>query len=143
MARIDRVAAILQSKISEIILRELNDPRIGFVSITEVSVAPDLKSAKVFVSIYGTKEVQDEAMKGLQSATPFIRGELGKDLLLRDVPALRFIQDTSIERGTRVLSIMNRSNKPGRKNFKPVEYSRGSIGTANVKKDHRNHKESQ
>ena len=108
MARIDRVASVLRQKISEIILREINDPRIGIVSITDVQVAPDLKSARVYVSIYGDKPKQVEAMKALSSAKRFIRGELGKTLLLRDVPELRFVHDTSLERGSRIIGVLNK-----------------------------------
>ncbi len=108
MSRADRVSALLQEKISTIIRREIDDPRIGFVSITGVDISPDLSSAKIFVSIFGEKAKQVETMAGLRNATSFIRGKLGLDLALRDVPEIRFVHDTSLERGSRVLGLLNK-----------------------------------
>lgn len=108
MSRAERVGELLKEEISRILLKKVSDPRIGFSSVTNVDVSPDLKSAKVFVSVYGTEKDKKETMRGLQSAKGFIQGEAGRALELRHTPALSFILDTSIEKGSRVLVIMSK-----------------------------------
>ena len=78
--RADRVSDQMKQEIADILMRKIKDPRIGFVTITDVEVTDDLKNAKVFVSIYdGDKET---TLKGLKSASPFIRAELGRRMRL-------------------------------------------------------------
>ncbi len=108
MSRPERVAEQIKKEISMILRERVSDPRIGFVSLTSVDVSPDLKNAKIFVSVLGDENVRKETLEGLKSATPFIRGELGQALKLRFVPEINFIYDKSLERGSRVLSIMSR-----------------------------------
>jgi len=126
MSRADRVAELIKIEVSRILREDVNDPRIGFVSITGVDVSPDLESAKIRISIMGTEEVKQDNMGGLHSASRFIRGKLGDLLALRIVPEIRFVRDDSLEKGSRVLGIINRlekeehaepgvSNKKGRK----------------------------
>ena len=78
------------------------------VSVTDVDVSGDLQHAKIFVSIYGTEEARAETMEGLQSATSYVRSELGHRIRLRRTPEVVFLEDRSIERGTQVLSLINR-----------------------------------
>lgn len=106
--RQERVGELIRQEISDILRKKVSDPRIGFVSITGVDVAPDFKNASVYVSILGDEKKQKAAMAGLFSATGYIQGELGKRLELRLTPAIQFIQDSSLERGSRVLEIMHR-----------------------------------
>ena len=106
--RIERVQSEMQKIISDILAKKVADPRIGFVSVTGVEVAPDLKSAKVFISVLGTERERRDTFEGLESATPFIRTELGRKIDLRYVPELIFVHDKSIERGSRVLAIMSK-----------------------------------
>lgn len=101
--RAERVGAQIQSEISNILRTRIQDPRIGFVSITSVEVTADLSIAKVFVSVYGSPEAHKESMAGLEAATPFIRREMGHRLELRYTPEIRFVEDVSLERGARVL----------------------------------------
>ena len=78
------------------------------VSVTDVDVCGALQHAKIFVSIYGTEEARAETMEGLQSATSYVRSELGHRIRLRRTPEFVFLEDRSIERGTQVLSLINR-----------------------------------
>lgn len=108
MTRSERVEELIREEICEILREKVSDPRIGFVSITEVKISPDLKNASIYVSIFGDEKKKAEAMQGLYSATGFIRGELGHMLELRETPQIRFVRDDSIERGSRVLHIMSK-----------------------------------
>lgn len=103
-----RVEELIREEVSDILRKRVSDPRIGFVSITMVEISPDLKNASINVSILGDDKKKKSAMEGLDSATNFIQGELGHRLKLRGTPAIRFVQDDSLERGSRVLQIMNR-----------------------------------
>lgn len=111
MSRPDRVAQRIKVLVSEILLRDINDPRMGFMTVTDVTVSPDLKNAKIFVSILGEKEKKDEAMKGLESAKSFIRGLLGDKLDLRAVPQIDFHLDESIEKASRIWKLMGEIKK--------------------------------
>ena len=101
--RTDQVGAQVQQEIMEIIRRDLKDPRIGFVSITGVRMSPDLRTARVRVSVLGDDDEQRRTLAGLRSATGLIRRELGRRLEnLRFSPELRFEIDTSIEYSVRI-----------------------------------------
>ncbi len=104
--RAEKLREFVKEEVSEIIQRELKDPRIGFVSITDVEVSADLRHARVFVSVLGDAEAKTKTMAGLNSARGFIRGELGKRMQVRYTPELHFRLDESIERGTRVVSLL-------------------------------------
>ena len=114
MTRVERVAELIREKISKIIRENVSDPRIGFVSITRVDVSFDLENAKVFVSILGNEEKKKEGMRGLDSATRFVRGKLGHMLEMRVVPEIRFVRDDSLEKGSRVLGIISSLEKASR-----------------------------
>ncbi|MEO1209188.1 MAG: 30S ribosome-binding factor RbfA [Cyanobacteria bacterium J06638_20] len=107
--RVARVAELIKREVSQMLLSGIKDDRVqtGMVSITDVEVSGDLQHAKIFVSIYGTDEARSETMAGLQSATGFVRRELGQRVRLRRTPEVLFVEDRSIERGTRVLSLIN------------------------------------
>ena len=108
MTRPERVAELIKEEVSRIIRERVSDPRIGFLSVTGVDLSPDLKNAKIFISVLGGKQEKDKTFEGLKSATPFIRGQLGQVLELRFVPEINFVHDKSIERGSRVLAIMSK-----------------------------------
>jgi ribosome-binding factor A len=96
--RVVQVGAQVREEIMEIIRRDLKDPRIGFVSITHVRMSPDLRSARVRVSVLGDEAEQRATLAGLRSATGLIRHELGRRLQnLKFTPDLRFEIDPSIE----------------------------------------------
>ena len=109
--RRDRVQETMRTELSEIIKRDLKDPRLGFVTITDVELSNDMSHAKVFVSIYGSEEEKRLRMQALESAKGFIRTNLGQRVRLRIVPELVFKEDNSIERGTRILELIIDANK--------------------------------
>lgn len=111
MSRSDRVAELIKKEISDILRKEVSDPRIGFVSITEVEIGADLGLAKIFVSVMGSEKEKKDAMKGLISATKHIRFKLGPRLGLKSVPEIIFKADSSFERGNRVLQIISQISK--------------------------------
>jgi ribosome-binding factor A len=107
--RVERVASLIKREISQMVMLDIKDDRVGagMVSVTDVDVSGDLQHAKVFVSIYGTPEAKAETMEGLQAATGFVRSELGQRLRLRRTPEIIFKEDLGMERGTKVLSLIN------------------------------------
>ncbi|MDJ0694934.1 MAG: 30S ribosome-binding factor RbfA [Mastigocoleus sp. MO_167.B18] len=108
--RVSRVAELIKREVSQLLLNGIKDDRVGsgMVSVTNVDVSGDLQHAKIYVSIYGTEEAKAQTMAGLKSATGFVRSELGARVRLRRTPEVVFIEDTGIERGSKVLSILNR-----------------------------------
>lgn len=108
--RVARVAELIKREVSQMLLTDIKDDRVGtgMVSVTDVDVSNDLQHAKIFVSIYGTPEAKAETMAGLKSATGYVRSELGQRVRLRRTPEVVFLEDNSLERGDRVLSLINR-----------------------------------
>jgi len=107
--RIERVNNLIRQEVSELLQRQVKDPRLGsFVTITEVSTSPDLKYAKIFVSRIGSEEEKQETLSGLAAASGFLRSELAKRLDLRRIPELRFQWDDSIERGVHLLTLIDK-----------------------------------
>lgn len=107
--RTARVNELLREELSQLILREVKDPRVsrGLISITEVQVSPDLRRAVVYVSHLGNDDERDGALKGLESSAHFMHRELMHRLKMRNVPELVFKFDPSIERGARLASLIN------------------------------------
>lgn len=107
--RVARVAELIKREVSQLLMVGIKDDRVGagMVSVTDVELSRDLQHAKVFVSIYGDESAQAETMAGLEAATRYVRREIGQRLGLRRTPVVVFHQDLSIERGTRVLSLIN------------------------------------
>jgi ribosome-binding factor A len=108
--RISRVAELIKREVSQMLLHDIKDERVGsgMISVTDVDVSGDLQHAKIFVSIYGTEEAKVATMEGLQSATGYVRSQLGKRVNLRRTPEVIFVEDASLERGMRVLSLINK-----------------------------------
>ena len=107
--RAKRIAQQIQQTLSELIRRELRDPRLGMVTITEVRVASDLGSAKVYFSVLGAQPQQ--AQEILEAAAPLLRGPLGRALGIRHSPELRFVQDELIEKGAKLSALINKAVK--------------------------------
>lgn len=97
-----RLAELLKEEISDIILREVKDPRIGFVSLTDVEVSGDLRHAKVFVSVIGSEQERKDTMDGLKQATGFIRKLVGERITVYHTPEILFRYDNSIEHGIHI-----------------------------------------
>ena len=108
--RKEQLEKSLIRKINNIIYREINDPRIKFVTITKVKVSSDLKYADIFVTIFNDRKQQKKTLEGLKNATKFIRGELGKDLKIRYVPDIKFIIDKDLEQQYKLLKIITEIN---------------------------------
>ena len=108
--RVSRVAEQIKREIGQMLIQDIKDDRVGagMVSVTDVDVSGDLQHAKIFVSIYGTDEAKAETMAGLKAATGYVRRELGHRVRLRRTPEVIFLEDRSIERGNRVLSLINK-----------------------------------
>ncbi len=96
--RTDRVNALLQRELGTLISEELRDPRIAFATVTSVETAPDLRSARVFVSVLGDDEASLRTIRALADATPYLRRVLGERTELRFVPELAFVSDMSAAR---------------------------------------------
>ena len=105
--RTDRVDELLRQEIGALLAKELADPRIGFATITDVETSPDLRHAKVWVSVIGGKKDRTETVRALQASMGFVRHELGKTLRIKRIPALHIHLDDSAERGTRVLHLLS------------------------------------
>lgn len=109
--RAERVAELVKAELSHIIMTELRDPRVGFITITDVKMSSDLRHAKIYFSMLGDKEERDRTIAGLKQATGFLRRELGHRLRLRYCPTLSFYFDTSIEYGAHIDQLMERLKK--------------------------------
>jgi len=106
--RIERVNNLIRQEISELLQRQVKDPRLGgFVTVTQVSTSPDLRHAKIFISIMGNEEEKEEALEAFAVASGFLRRELGARLRLRRSPELSFHYDDSIDQGTHVLQLIS------------------------------------
>ena len=103
--RNERVAEEIRGVLAEAI-REVRDPLVGFVTLTGVDLSPDLRQARVYVSRLGTEADRDAAVSALNHAVPFLRRALAERGRLRFTPALRFVSDATIERGSRVEAII-------------------------------------
>lgn len=104
--RTERIDQLLREEIGEILSREIQDPRIGFVTVTDVDTAPDLSTARVWVSVIGQPEEREQTLKALERAMPFVRRALGTRVRLRRIPELHLRSDETSQRGTRVLQLL-------------------------------------
>jgi ribosome-binding factor A len=109
-----QVEHLIRAEVSELLSRQVNDPRLkGLVTVTEVSASPDLKQARIFISVMGDEEEKGEVLQGLTSACSFLRHELAKRISLRYIPELSFEQDDSIERGIRLSRLIEQVSAEG------------------------------
>ena len=104
--RPDRVKAAIRQEVSNILQRDLKDPRLGFATVTDVDISGDLQHVKIYVSILGEEESRTETMEALESAKGYIRSEIGRRVPLRLTPEITFEYDESIERGARILKLI-------------------------------------
>jgi ribosome-binding factor A len=105
--RLERLGGLLQQELSELLLREAKDPRLNrLVSITRVEISPDLRHARVHVSVMGSEEEKVSALEGLTAAAPFLRRELNNRITARRIPELSFRRDDSLEQGSHVLDLL-------------------------------------
>ena len=106
--RVERVAALIRREISELLINGIRDERVhqGMVSITNVEVSGDLQHCKIFVSVLADDEARKDVMEGLQAASGYLRGELGRRLQMRRAPEVVFQLDRGLEKGTSVLHLL-------------------------------------
>jgi len=96
----------LKTEISDILRRELKDPRLGFVTITDAEVSKDLRHARVYVSVYGDEKEKEQNLAVLQGAAGYIRGEFGRRAFMKVIPEISFKLDTSVEHGARIFELL-------------------------------------
>lgn len=101
-----RLGELLLAEISEVVARDLKDPRLGFITFTRVELSEDLRHAKVFASILGSEPEKARTLQGLASATGYIRRHLGRILRLRYTPELTFLIDESMEHGAKIAQLL-------------------------------------
>lgn len=109
--RPNRVGEQMKKELGDIIGRKIKDPRIGFVTVTDVQVTGDLQQAKVFISVLGDEEQRENTLKGLAKAKGFIRSEIGQRIRLRKTPEIQFEFDESIDYGNRIETLIHEINK--------------------------------
>ena len=109
--RSDRLGDELRQELAGIIDRQLNDPRVGFVTVTRVSLTADLRSARVYVGVLGDEPARERSLAGLKSAVGFLRRELGRRLRLRHTPELTFLYDQGLDATQRVAQLLE-ENEP-------------------------------
>lgn len=119
--RSHRVGEQMKKELGDIIGRKIKDPRIGFVTVTDVQVTGDLQQAKVYISVLGDEEQKEESLKGLAKATGFIRSEIGQRIRLRKTPEIFFEFDESIDYGNRIETILHELNKEKEKDSEEKE----------------------
>lgn len=105
--RIEKVQEFIKQEISQIILTDLKDPRIGFVTVTRVDVTGDLRSAKIYISLMGSSEQKSATLQGLQRALGFMRTEIGKRLRLKMTPDLSLVVDESLDHSVRIQKLLD------------------------------------
>lgn len=106
MARVDKIDSMILREISMIISQEINDPKLGFPTVTEVDVSPDLNSAKVYVSFLGKNYKKRDGLEALRRAKGHIKSELAKRVRLRKIPDLTFIVDDTLDKAERIDNIL-------------------------------------
>jgi ribosome-binding factor A len=105
--RIERLNEQIRREIADILQFDVKDPRIGFVTVTEARVAPDLSFARLYVRPMGDEKEQEAAFQGLRAAAPYIRRELGKRLKVRQIPELRFEADLALEHAMHIERLLS------------------------------------
>ena len=105
--RLARIEGEMQRVLSTLVAREVRDPRVGNVTITAVSVAPDMSTARIWFMPFGDKHSPEEVAAGLGRASGFLRGELGRALSLRHAPKLEFLYDQQIENADKLTRLID------------------------------------
>ncbi|GAA0445137.1 30S ribosome-binding factor RbfA [Lentibacillus halophilus] len=108
--RSNRVAEQMKKELGEILSRKIKDPRVGFVTVTDVEVTGDLQQAKIFISVLGDEEEKHDTLTGLAKAKGFIRSEIGQRIRLRKTPEITFEFDEALEHGNRIERILRDLN---------------------------------
>ena len=110
-ARMRRVNEAVREVVSAHIASDLKDPRIGFVTVTGVDTSPDLRHARVYVSVLGEAADRESALAGLTSASGFLQAQVGSELRMKRTPTLEFLHDESIDRGMRIERLLSEASE--------------------------------
>jgi ribosome-binding factor A len=102
-----RVNEVIREVLGAAISTDLKDPRIGFVTVTDVDTSPDLRAARVFVSVLGGEAERERALEGLRSAHGFLQGRIASEMRIKRTPTLTFHYDDSVERGARLSRLLD------------------------------------
>ena len=105
--RMRRVDEAVREVLSDVLAHEVKDPRVGFVTVTDVKTSPDLSHARVYVSVLGDADAVQASLEGLQSACGFLQGRVGNELRLKHTPTLSFFHDDTAERAQRLERLMD------------------------------------
>jgi ribosome-binding factor A len=111
-ARMRRIDEAVRAVLSEAIAKDLQDPRVGFVTVTGVKTSPDLRHARVYVSVLGDEQARADTLEGLRSAHGFLQGRVAAELSLKHTPMITFEYDESIDRGMRISQLIDRGPDP-------------------------------
>ncbi len=110
--RMRRVDEAVRAVLSEAIATQIKDPRVGFVTVTDVKTSPDLRHARVYVSVLGGDEVRAESLDGLRSAQGFLQRRVASELVLKHTPTLTFAYDGSVDHGMRITELLQERAAP-------------------------------
>ena len=120
-SRHQRIESQMQRTLAQLAAREVKDPRVGPVTITAVSLAPDMSAARIWFLPFGLAAQADEALEGLRSASGFLRGEVARQLGLRHAPRLEFIIDTQLEQAQSLTALIDKAVASDRKHPSAAE----------------------
>jgi ribosome-binding factor A len=109
--RLQRIESQMQRVLAEMVSREVKDPRVGPITVTQVALAPDMSVARVFVVPFGGTGAHPQMLEGLKAAAGFLRGEVGRRVGLRHAPRLEFVQDDSFDRAAHLTALIDAANK--------------------------------
>ncbi|MBR4151773.1 MAG: 30S ribosome-binding factor RbfA [Selenomonadaceae bacterium] len=123
--RIEKLQELIKQEMGKMLLKELKDPRIGFVTVTDVEMTGDLREAKIYVSIMGGEEQVKSSLEGLNSALGFIRREIGHRIRLRFTPEISFALDTSLDYGDHIQKLLLQVEGDSKKNDDNAEGNGG------------------
>ncbi len=110
-ARMRRVNEVIREVLGAAISTEMKDPRIGFVTVTDVDTSPDLRAARVYVSVLGSESEREDALAGLRSAQGFLQSRIGSEMTIKRTPSLSFHYDETVEKGVRISQMLDEDNE--------------------------------
>jgi ribosome-binding factor A len=106
-SRMRRINEVIRQVLGDVIATDLKDPRIGFVTVTDVDTSPDLRTARVYVSVLGGESERERALEGLRSSHGFLQGKIAAELRIKRTPTLTFHYDESVDRGVRISRLLD------------------------------------
>ena len=104
--RQNKMRELLKQEVSDIIRREIKDPRLGFLTVTDAAITADMRHAKIFVTILGDEQQRKQSMDVLKHAQRFIRNEFGKRVRMKTLPDIQFFYDEAVDRGVRIFELL-------------------------------------